>query len=574
MSKQFKFDEDARQSLKKGVDKLANAVRVTLGPKGRNVVLDKGFGTPTITNDGVTIAKEIELPDKFENMGSELIKEVAEKTSDAVGDGTTTAVILAQAMVEEGLKFVGLGFDPMAIRRGMEQKINAMVRKLKDFSEPIKTKQQIVEVATIASEDPEAGNLIANVIEKVGKDGVVTVEESQTFGYSTELVEGLQFDNGYISPYMITNTERMEAEYKDPYILITDQKISSINDILPLLEKMSQSGKKSLVIIGEEVEGEALTTLIVNKLRGTFSSLAVKAPGFGDRRKEMLQDIAIVTGGKVISEEAGLKLENVDIEMLGMADKIISTKEKTTIVGGKGDKEQIGRRIKQIRIQLEQTDSSFDKEKLQERLAKLAGGVAVIKVGAATESEMKYKKMKIDDAVNATKSAIDEGISPGGGIALAIVSGFFTRLEIGMISEEKKKEKEETGNTKDIIPDLEIPGYRVADQIITKACEAPLKQIIKNAGADEVVVYQILEKIKEKRSFGENNIIIDPAMGYDAVTGGIVNMFEAGIIDPTKVVRLALQNAASMASVFLTTEAVITDIPEEKKEGGIPPMDY
>ncbi|OGZ32427.1 MAG: chaperonin GroL [Candidatus Portnoybacteria bacterium RBG_13_40_8] len=564
MSKQFKFNEDARQELKKGVDKLANAVRITLGPRGRNVVLDKGFGTPTITNDGVTIAKEIELPDKFENMGSELIKEVAEKTNDIVGDGTTTAVILAQAMIDEGLKNVAAGTDPMSIRKGIEDKVKAIIKVLEEGSKKIKIKEEIAQVATIASEDEEAGNLLAEIIEKVGKDGVITIEESQTFGYSTELVEGLQFDNGYISPYMITNTERMEAEYKDAYILITDQKISSINDILPLLERMSQAGKKTLVIIGEEIEGEALTTLVVNKLRGTFNSLAVKAPGFGDRRKEMMQDIAIVTGGKVISEETGLKLENADIDMLGTADKVIATKEKTTIVGGKGDKEEIQKRIKQIRIQLEQTDSSFDKEKLQERLAKLAGGVAVIKVGAATEAEMKYKKFKIEDAVAATKAAIEKGVVPGGGIALSIASKF----TVPITGEETIRE-----SRKLLRP--EIRGYLIGGEIVLKACEAPFRQIIKNAGADEVIIHEITQKINEKRKeTGEKTGVMDWAMGFDAAGEKIVNMFEAGIIDPTKVVTSALQNAASMASVFLTTEVVITDIPEEKKESGMPPMEY
>ena len=564
MAKQIKFNEEARQSLKRGVDKLTDAVRVTLGPRGRNVVLDKGFGTPTVTNDGVTIAKEIELENKFENMGAELIKEVAEKTNDTVGDGTTTAVILAHAIIEGGLKNVAAGTDPMSIKKGIEDKVKAITKVLEEGSKKIQSKKEIAEVATIASEDEEAGNLLAEIIEKVGKDGVITVEESQTFGYSTELVEGLQFDNGYISPYMITNTERMEAEYKEPYILITDQKISAINDILPLLEKMSQSGKKSLVIIGEEVEGEALTTLIVNKLRGTFNSLAIKAPGFGDRRKEMMQDIAVVTGGKVISEEAGLKLENADIDMLGQADKVIATKEETTIVGGKGDKAEIEKRIKQIKLQLEQTDSSFDKEKLQERLAKLAGGVAVIKVGAATESEMKYKKFKIEDAVAAIKAALEKGVVPGGGIALSVASKF-TKPIIG----------EEGGREARRLLKPEIRGYLIGGEIVLKACEAPFRQIIKNAGADEVIIHEITQKIDdERKEKGEKTGVMDWAMGYDAAGERIVNMFEAGIIDPTKVVTSALQNAASMASIFLTTEVVITDIPEEKKEGGIPPMEY
>ena len=548
MAKQFKFDEDARQSLKKGVDKLANAVRVTLGPRGRNVVLDKGFGTPEITNDGVTIAKEVELQDKFENMGAELIKEVAEKTNDVAGDGTTTAVVLAQAMIEEGLKNVTAGSDPLEIKKGIDKAVKAVIKALDSIKKPIKSKREIAQVATIASEDKEIGDLLADVMEQVTKDGVVTVEESQTFGHSKELVEGLQFDNGYISHYMITNTERMEAEYKDPYILITDQKISAINDILPLLEKMSQSGKKSLVIIGEEVDGEALATLIVNKLRGTFNSLAVKAPGFGDRRKEMMQDIAIVTGGKVISEEAGLKLENADIDMLGQADKVIATKEKTTIVGGKGNKAEIEKRIKQIKTQLEQTDSSFDKEKLQERLAKLSGGVAVIKVGAATESEMKYKKFKIEDALNAARAAIEEGIIPGGGAALIKVIDLVDGYIAGELSE----------------------GERIGVNIVKKALVSPLRQIAENAGIKDISI--MVDDIRRKES---NNIGYDfTKTDFKDVKKGRVDMVEVGIVDPLKVTRSALQNAASMASVFLTTEAVITDIPEEKKESGVPPMEY
>ena len=548
MAKQFKFDEDARQSLKKGVDKLANAVRVTLGPKGRNVVLDKGFGTPEITNDGVTIAKEVELQDKFENMGAELIKEVAEKTNDVAGDGTTTAVVLAQAMIEEGLKNVTAGSDPLEIKKGIDKAVEATIRALDNIKKPIKSKKEIAQVATIASEDKEVGNLLADVMEQVGKDGVVTVEESQTFGHSKELVEGLQFDNGYISHYMITNTERMEAEYKDPYILITDQKISAINDILPLLEKMSQSGKKSLVIISEEVEGEALATLIVNKLRGTFNSLAIKEPGFGDRRKEMMQDIAIVTGGKVISEEAGLKLENADIDMLGQADKVIATKEKTTIVGGKGDKAEIEKRIKQIKLQLEQTDSSFDKEKLQERLAKLVGGVAVIKVGAATESEMKYKKLKIEDALNASRAAIEEGVIPGGGAALIKAVNLIDEHIAGELSE----------------------GEKIGVNIVKKALVSPLRQMADNAGIKDISI--MVDDIEKKEN---NNIGYDfTKADFKDVKKGRVDMVEAGIVDPLKVTRSALQNAASMASVFLTTEAVITDIPEEKKEGSMPPMEY
>lgn len=547
MSKQFKFDEDARQSLKKGVDKLANAVRVTLGPRGRNVVFDKGFGTPTITNDGVTIAKEVELEDKFENMGAALIKEVAEKTNDFAGDGTTTAVVLAQAMVEEGLKNVTAGSDPLEIKKGIDKAVKATIDILNKIKKPIKTKNEKVQVATISGEDKELGEMIADVMEEVGKDGVVTVEESQTFGLSKELVEGMQFDNGYISPYMVTNAERMEAEYKEPLLLITDQKISAINDILPLLEKMSQTGKKSLVIIADDIEGEALTTLILNKLRGTFNSLAIKAPGFGDRKKEMLQDIAAVTGGKVISEEIGLKLENAEIEMLGQASKIISTKEHTTIVGGKGEKEDIDKRIKQIKAQLEKTDSEFDKEKLQERLAKLAGGVAVIKVGAATEAEMKYKKFKIEDALNATRAAIEEGIVPGGGAAL-IKAAYEINEHLKNLDEEEK----------------------IGVKIVIKALEAPLRQIAENSGIKDISI--IVDDIRKEENIGYDFSKVDSR----DIKKSRVNMIEAGIIDPLKVTRGALQNAASMASVFLTTEAVITDKPEEKKEigGGMPPMDY
>jgi chaperonin GroEL len=548
MSKQFKFDEDARQSLKKGVDKLANAVRVTLGPRGRNVVLDKGFGTPTITNDGVTIAKEVELEDKFENMGAELIKEVAEKTSDFAGDGTTTAVVLAQAMVEEGLKNVTAGSDPLEIKKGIDKAVKATIEILNKIKKPIKTKNEKAQVATISSEDKEVGEMIADVMEEVGKDGVVTVEESQTFGLSKELVEGMQFDNGYISPYMVTNAERMEAEHKEPYILITDQKISAINDILPILEKLSQTGKKSLVIIADDIEGEALTTLILNKLRGTFNSLAVKTPGFGDRKKEMLQDIAAVTGGKVISEEIGLKLENAEIEMLGQATKIISTKENTTIVGGKGNKEDIEKRIKQIKAQLEKTDSEFDKEKMQERLAKLAGGVAVIKVGAATEAEMKYKKFKIEDALNATRAAIEEGIVPGGGAALIRAAHSLNEHFKDGLDEEEK----------------------IGVKIVIKALESPLRQIAENSGIKDISI--MVEDIRKEENIGYDFSKIDPR----DIKKSRVNMIEAGIVDPMKVTRGALQNAASMASVFLTTEAVITDKPEEKKEmgGGMPPMDY
>lgn len=547
MAKQFKFDEKARQALKKGIDELANAVKITLGPKGRNVVLDKGFGAPDITNDGVTIAKEVELGDRFKNAGAELIKEVAEKTNDVAGDGTTTAVVLAQAIVEEGLKNVTAGSDPLEIKKGIDKAVKATIEALKKIKKPVKTKTEKAQVATIASEDEEVGNMLADVMEEVGKDGVVTVEESQTFGLSKELVEGMQFDNGYISPYMITNSERMEAEYKSPYILITDYKISAINDILPLLEKLSQSGKKDLVIICEEIEGEALATLVVNKLRGTFNALAIKSPGFGDRKKEMLQDIAIVTNGKVISEEAGLKLENAEANMLGRANKVISTKENTTIVGGKAGKDAINKRIKQIKTQLEKTDSEFDKEKLQERLAKLSGGVAVIRVGAATEAEMKYKKFKIEDALHATRAAIEEGIVPGGGVALIKASYSVDDILEKNLSDEEK----------------------IGVKIIKKALESPLRQIAENAGVKDISI--MVEGIKKGDNIGYDFTKVDPK----DVKKGKVNMLEAGIVDPLKVTRSALQNAASMASVFLTTEVVVTDIPEEKKEGPTQsPMEY
>lgn len=553
MSKQFKFDEKARQSLKKGVDKLTDAVRVTLGPKGRNVVLDKGFGAPNITNDGVTIAKEIELKDKFENMGAELAKEVAEKTNDVAGDGTTTAVVLAQAMIDEGLKNVTAGSDPLEIKKGIDKAIQATIKVLNKIKKPVKTKTEKAQVATIASQNEEVGNLLADVMEEVGKDGVVTVEESQTFGLSKELVEGMQFDNGYISPYMITNTERMEAEYKEPYILITDQKISAINDILPLLEKLSQTSKKSLVIIAEELEGEALATLVLNKLRGTFNTLAIKAPGFGDRREEMLQDIAVVVGGKVVSEKAGMKLENTEANMLGKADRIVSTKENTIIVGGKGSKSEIEKRIKQIKTQLEKSDSQFDKDKFKERLAKLSGGVAVIKVGAATEAEMKYKKDKIEDALNATRAAIDEGIVPGGGVALIkaiylideILGDNLPRGKAGLSDEEK-----------------------IGVKIIKKALEAPLRQIAINAGVKDISI--IVEDIKKGENIGYDFTKVDPK----DIKKGRTDMIKDGIVDPLKVTRSALENAASMASIFLTTEAAITDVPEEKKETGQAPMEY
>ncbi|MCK5466636.1 chaperonin GroEL, partial [Candidatus Parcubacteria bacterium] len=418
MAKDIKYDEEARQAVKVGIDKVADAVKITIGPKGRNAILDKGYGAPTITNDGVTIAKEIELENKFENIGAELIKEVASKTNDVAGDGTTTSTVLTQAIIREGLKYVAMGVNPVGIRHGIETAGKEIVKELKANAKKIESKEEIAQVARISAEDPEVGNVIAEVMEKVGKDGVITVEESQTFGLSSDVVEGMQFDKGYISPYMITDTEKMKAEFEDPYILITDKKISSLNEILPVLEKITQTGKKDIVIIAEEVEGEALATLVINKLRGTFNALAIKAPGFGDRRKEMLDDIASVTGGKVITEDLGIKLENATVDMLGSARKIIATKDNTTIVDGKGDKQDIEKRISQIRKEIEASDSDFDKEKSQERLAKLSGGVAVLKVGAATESELTYKKHKVEDALAATKAAVEEGIVAGGGTAL------------------------------------------------------------------------------------------------------------------------------------------------------------
>ncbi|PIP15715.1 MAG: chaperonin GroEL, partial [Candidatus Portnoybacteria bacterium CG23_combo_of_CG06-09_8_20_14_all_44_36] len=477
MAKQIKFNEQARRRLKKGVDKLANAVKVTLGPKGRNVVLDKGFGSPEITNDGVTIAKEIELPDKFENIGAELVKDVASKTSDAAGDGTTTAALLTQAIVAEGFKNVTAGANPLALKKGIEEGVKAIVEALRKMSKPLSGKAEIAQVATISAEDPEVGNLIAEAIQEIGKDGVITVEESQTFGLSKEVVKGMRFDRGYISPYMINNAEKMQAEYDDPYILITDKKIASINEILPLLEKVTRSGKKDIVIIAEEVEGEALTTLILNKLRGTFNALAVKAPGFGDRRKEMLQDIAVLTGAQVISEEVGLKLENAELKMLGRARKIIAEKENTTIVEGKGKKQEIEARLEQIKTELAKSDSDFDKEKLQERLAKLAGGVAVIKVGAATESEQKYKQAKIEDALAATKAAVAEGIVPGGGVALVRAIKSFDGVKV-------------KGDAK------------IGLSILKRALEEPLRQIAQNAGWDGAVV--INEVKKKTGAYGFN----------------------------------------------------------------------
>ena len=535
MAKQIKYSEDARRKIKAGVDKLANAVKVTLGPKGRNVALDRGFGTPNITNDGVTIAKEIELEDKFENIGAEVVKEVASKTNDVAGDGTTTAAVLAQAIIAEGLKNVTAGANPLSIKRGIEKGAEAIVNALKKISKPVAGKDEISQVATISAENKEIGELIADVMQQVGKDGVITVEESQTFGLSKEFVEGMQFDKGYLSHYMITNVEKMESLYEDPYILITDKKISVIAEILPILETLAKAGKKELVIIAEDVDGEALATLVVNKLRGVFNSLAIKAPGFGDRRKEMLQDIAVLTGGQVISEDVGLKLENVDIKMLGRARRVVATKEETTIVEGKGKKDDIQARINQIKKEMEATTSEFDKEKLQERLAKLSGGVGVIKVGAATEVEQKQKQQKIEDALAATRAAVEEGIVPGGGVAL--IRALKSLEEIKVRGEEK-----------------------VGLNILRRALEEPMRIIASNAGKDGAVV---VEEVKKNVSLN---------YGYNAADDKFEDLVKAGVIDPTKVTRFALQNAVSAAALLLTTEAAVTDLPEKKDEKGMPPM--
>jgi len=532
MSKKIDYKEDARQGLLRGVDILANAVKVTLGPKGRNVVLDRGFGAPTITKDGVTVAREIVVEDRLENAGVELVKEVASKTNDDVGDGTTTATVLAQAIAREGVKNVVAGANPVALKRGIDKCTKALVEELqKNISQPV-TDDKIANVASISANDKEIGIKIADAMKEVGKDGVITVEESQSFGLDIEVVKGMRFDKGYVSPYMVTNSDRMEAEFVDAHILITDKKISSIQDVLPILEKVAKAGKKDVVIIAEDVDGEALTTLVLNKLRGTFNVLAIKAPGFGDRRKEMLEDIAVLTGAKVITEELGLKLENAEITDLGIAHKIISTKEYTTIVEGKGDVKKIEERVAQLRISIETSDSDFDKEKLQERLAKLAGGVAVVKVGAATETEMKELKHRIEDAVEATKAAIEEGVVPGGGVALLRAIKVLDSIQL---------EKDE----------------EVTVGIMRRALEEPLRQIAHNAGVDGAVVVE-----EVKKTSGSN--------GYNAQLGVYVDLIEVGIIDPTKVTRSALQNAASIAGMILTTEAVVTDIPSKEGESGMP----
>ena len=546
MAKQIISDEKAQKALKEGIDKVANAVKVTIGPRGRNVVLDKGFGAPMITNDGVSIAREIDLSDKTENMGAEIIKEVASKTNDEAGDGTTTAVVLAQAIVTEGMKRTSMGANPLGVRLGVEAAAKNVVGELQKMAKPIKTQDEIKQVASISAESESVGKIIAETVEKVGKDGVVTVEESQSFGVESEVVEGLEFDKGYVSPYMVTNADRMEAEFKDASILLTDKKISAVSDILPLMEKLAQSGKKDLVIIADGVEGEALTTFVLNKLRGAFNVLAVKAPGYGDRKKEMLEDIAITCGGTVISEDVGLKLENVEIKMLGTAGKIIATKDKTIIVSGKGAKRDIDARAAQLRKQAADADSKFDKEKLEERLAKLSGGVAVIKVGAATETEMKYLKLKIEDAVNATKAAIEEGIVPGGGTALVKVA---QKVEEKFKASEKYKKAHESNKANE---------FAVGYAILIKALSAPLYQIAVNAGKEgSVVVNEVISSVGNK--------------GYDASEDKIVDMMEKGIIDPVKVTRSGVQNAVSAAAMLLTTEVAISEEPkEEGAEGGAP----
>ncbi|MFI5036600.1 MAG: chaperonin GroEL [Acidimicrobiales bacterium] len=528
MAKLIAFDEEARRALERGMNKLADAVRVTLGPKGRNVVLDKKWGAPTITNDGVSIAKEIDLEDPYERIGAELVKEVAKKTDDVAGDGTTTATVLAWAMVREGLKNVAAGANPMSLKKGIEAAVETAVASLQELSIPADTKEQIAQVASISAADPEIGALIADAIDKVGKDGVITVEESQSFGMDMDLVEGMRFDKGFIAPYFATDTERMEAVLENAYVLLVSSKVAAVRDLLPVLEKIMQSGRP-LLVVAEDVEGEALATLVVNKIRGTFKSVAVKAPGFGERRKAMLQDIAILTGATVISEEVGLKLENAGLELLGSARKIVVTKDETTIVEGAGSEEDIKGRISQIKTEIENTDSDYDREKLQERLAKLSGGVAVIKVGAATEVELKEKKHRIEDAVSTTKAAIEEGVVPGGGVALL-------------------RSQDRILETADKLGGDEATGAR----IVAKAVEAPLNQIAVNAGLEGGVIVDKVRHLKGK------------SHGLNAATGEYEDLVKAGVIDAAKVTRSALQNAASIAALFLTTEAVIVDKPEEK----------
>ena len=557
MPKQIFYKEEAREALKRGVDKVANAVKVTLGPKGRNVILDRGFGSPVITKDGVTVAKEIELKDKFENVGAELVKEVASKTNDVAGDGTTTATVLVQAIVAEGFSAVASGANPVYLREGMEKGLKKVLVALEKSSRKV-TGNNLREVASISANDQEIGKLIADVFMEVGKDGVVTVEESQSSEMSKELVEGMQVDKGYVSPYMVTNTERMEAVYEDIQVLITDRKISSVQDIVPLLEQLSKSGKRELVIVAEEVDGDALTTLVLNKLRGTFLTLAIKASGFGDRKKEMLEDLAIVTGGQVISEEKGMKLENIELSMLGKVHRIVAAKETTTFVGGKGKKQDIDKRVSQLRTQLAKSTSEFDKEKIQERIGKLSGGVAVIRVGATTETELKEKKFRIEDAVSATRAALEEGIVSGGGVALFEV---LKTMDANTASENAKafsklKEKNQVFANKD------MGDVAKGEMIIRSVLDKPLRAIVENSGFSS---NEVVARLYSQPTAGQ---------GFDARTGRVVNMLDEGIIDPLKVVKAALTNAVSVASLILTTEAVITDLPEPKgsSSAGMPPM--
>lgn len=530
-AKQLVYKEEARHALERGVSAVADAVKVTLGPKGRSVVLSKKFGSPTVTKDGVTVAKEIELKDPFENMGAQLCREVASKTNDVAGDGTTTATVLAQAIMREGIKNVTAGANPIFIKRGIDKAVEALTEEIKKKAIPVESKESITHVASISANNHEIGKLVADAMDKVGKDGVITVEESKSLMTTVEIVEGMEFDRGYISPYFVTNAETMEADLEEPYILLYEKKISSINDLLPLLEKVVRTGKP-LLIIAEDVEGEALATLVVNRLRGTLQCVAVKAPGFGDRRKAMMEDIAILTGGKFISEDLGIKLENIELDDLGQAKKVKIGKEKTTIVEGLGDKEEIKARVAQIKKQIEETDSDYDREKLQERLAKLAGGVAVIKVGAATETELKEKKMRVEDALNATRAAVEEGIVAGGGTALLDAVG--------------------------VLDNVDVEGDEVVGlNIVRRAVEEPLRQIVTNAGLEGSIV---VNKVKESA----------PGVGFDAVTKQYVDMVKAGIVDPVKVTRSALENAASIASLLLTTECLVADIPEEEKP--MPPM--
>ncbi len=542
MAKQLIFSEDARRKLKAGVDTLASAVATTLGPKGRNVALDKKFGAPTITHDGVTVAKEIELEDPYENMGAQLLKEAATKTNDIAGDGTTTATVLAQNIVTEGLKNVVAGANPMLLKRGIEAGTDALSAAIKDMSVSIDSMEEIASVAAISAQDPEIGELIAEVMDKVGKDGVITVEESQSLQFEQEYVDGMQFDRGYISPYFITDSDSMEAVIEDAHILIHDKKISSAQDLVPILEKLIQTGKRNLVVISEDIDGEALATLVLNKLRGTINALAIKAPGFGDRRKAMLQDIAVLTGGQVITEEMGRKLESVQISDLGRAGKVIATKDDTTVVSGSGEEDQIKARVEQIKVEIDRSTSDYDSEKLQERLAKLAGGVAIIRVGAATEVELKEKKHRVEDALSATRAAVEEGIVPGGGVALLNVLPALDSIE------------------------LEGTDAQTGVKILRAALVAPMRKIAQNAGKNGDVIIQNVRAEQEKQN--------DKNIGYDVLSETYVNMITAGIIDPAKVTRGALENAASIAAMILTTEALITDLPEENDmpmPGGMPP---